>query len=61
MFVDIKDIGCDGWVTVESFGGQIAEVAAACICHDLAPATEGMAWVGVKLLRANQAWRRVAN
>jgi D-psicose/D-tagatose/L-ribulose 3-epimerase len=56
VFSAIKDIGYDGWVTIESFGGQIKEIAAAaCIWRDLAVTTEAIAWDGVRFLRANLA------
>jgi D-psicose/D-tagatose/L-ribulose 3-epimerase len=52
----LKAIQYDGWVTIESFGGQIAEIAAAaCIWRDLAPTTESIAWDGIRFLRKNLA------
>ena len=48
----LKAIGYDDWLTIESFGGQIAEIAAAaCIWRDLAPTTDAIAWDGIKFLR----------
>ena len=54
VFAAIKDLHYDGWVTIESFGGHLKEIAAAaCIWRDLASPTESIAWDGIKFLRAN--------
>jgi len=48
----LKAIGYQDWVTIESFGGQIKEIAAAaCIWRDLAPTTDAIAWDGIKFLK----------
>lgn len=54
VFAALKEQKYDGWITIESFGGQIKEIAAAaCIWRDLAPATDTIAWEGVRFLRAH--------
>ncbi|MDX2154658.1 MAG: sugar phosphate isomerase/epimerase family protein [Bryobacteraceae bacterium] len=54
VFSALKEMNYDGWVTIESFGGQIQEIAAAaCIWRDLAPTTESIAWDGIRFLRAH--------
>ncbi|HBY63909.1 MAG TPA: sugar phosphate isomerase/epimerase, partial [Solibacterales bacterium] len=54
VFGALKQMNYDGWVTIESFGGQIKEIAAAaCIWRDLAPTTESIAWDGIRFLRAH--------
>jgi len=54
FFSTIRAIGYDGWLTIESFGFSLGQVAvAASIWRDLAPAPEAIAFEGVKFLRGN--------
>lgn len=54
FFAAIDEIGYDGWLTIESFGFHIAELAsAAAIWRDLAPAPEAIAFEGLKFLKAH--------
>ena len=51
----LHEIGYDGWLTIESFGSQVAEIAAAAaIWRDLAPSPEEIAFEGLRFLK-NQA------
>ena len=51
----LKDVGYDGWLTIESFGPSIPEIAtAACIWRDLAASPEALAFDGLKFLKS--AW-----
>jgi D-psicose/D-tagatose/L-ribulose 3-epimerase len=53
VFQALKDVGYDGWLTIESFGSQVKEIAkAACIWRDLAPSVETIAFEGTKFLRS---------
>lgn len=46
----------DGWLTIESFGSRIPEIAtAACIWRDLAPSAESLAQAGAFFLRTLMA------
>ena len=48
----LKAMGYDQWVTIESFGFSIPEIAgAAAIWRDLASSPEAIAWDGVRFLR----------
>jgi D-psicose/D-tagatose/L-ribulose 3-epimerase len=48
----LRDIGYDGWITIESFGYTHKELAAAAaIWRDLAPTPESIAFEGVRLLK----------
>jgi len=50
----LKQSKYDRWVTIESFGSTIKEIAAAaCIWRDLAPSNESIAFEGVAFLRQN--------
>ncbi len=52
VFAALKEVGYDGWITIESFGARIPEIAAAaCIWRDLAPTSDAIAAEGVKFLR----------
>jgi D-psicose/D-tagatose/L-ribulose 3-epimerase len=52
VFAALKEAGYDGWLTIESFGSTIAEIAnAAAIWRDLAPTNDEIAFEGVKFLR----------
>ena len=54
FFAAVRDTGYDGWLTIESFGFSLGEIAAAAsIWRDLAPTPEAIAFEGVKFLRAN--------
>jgi D-psicose/D-tagatose/L-ribulose 3-epimerase len=54
FFSAVREIGYDGWLTIESFGFSLGEIAAAAsIWRDLAPTPESIAFEGVKFLRAN--------
>ena len=54
FFQAVRDVGYDGWLTIESFGFSLGDIAAAAsIWRDLAPTPESIAFEGVKFLRAN--------
>jgi D-psicose/D-tagatose/L-ribulose 3-epimerase len=56
FFAAVRQLGYDGWLTIESFGFSLGEIAAAAsIWRDLAPTPEAIAFEGVKFLRANAA------
>ena len=56
FFSAIRELGYDGWLTIESFGFRLGEIAAAAsIWRDLAPTPESIAFEGVKFLRRNSA------
>ena len=56
VFQALRDIGYDGWLTIESFGFSLGELsAAASIWRDIAPSPEAIAFEGVKFLRRNVA------
>jgi D-psicose/D-tagatose/L-ribulose 3-epimerase len=53
FFHATREVGYDGWLTIESFGFSLGEIAAAAsIWRDLAPTPESIAFEGVKFLRA---------
>jgi D-psicose/D-tagatose/L-ribulose 3-epimerase len=53
FFDAVRDLRYDGWLTIESFGFSLGEVAAAAsIWRDLAPSPEAIAFEGVQFLRA---------
>ena len=53
FFAAIRELRYDGWLTIESFGFSLGEIAsAASIWRDLAPTPESIAFEGVKFLRA---------
>jgi sugar phosphate isomerase/epimerase len=55
----IKGWGYDGWLTVESFGAAIPELAApACVWRPLAPGPEVLAEESVHFIRDNMSRRR---
>ncbi len=55
LFSALKDLGYDGWLTIESFNAGIPEIAAAtAIWRDLAPASGDIAFQGTAFLK--QAW-----
>jgi D-psicose/D-tagatose/L-ribulose 3-epimerase len=52
VFEAIREIGYDGWLTIESFGSNLPEIAAAAaIWRDLAATPEAVAFDGVKFLK----------
>jgi len=52
VFAALCDLEYDGWVTIESFGMHVKEIAAAaCIWRDIAPSSDAIAADGVKFLR----------
>jgi len=52
VFDAIHDLGYDGWLTIESFGSNLPEIAAAAaIWRDLAAKPEDVAFEGVKFLK----------
>ncbi len=52
VFQALRDIGYDGWLTIESFGFSLGELsAAASIWRDIAPTPESIAFEGVKFIR----------
>jgi D-psicose/D-tagatose/L-ribulose 3-epimerase len=56
VFEALRDIGYNGWLTIESFGFALPEIsAAAAIWRDIAPTPESIAFEGVKFLKQNMA------
>jgi D-psicose/D-tagatose/L-ribulose 3-epimerase len=52
VFKAIKNLGYDGWLTIESFGFALGDLsAAAAIWRDLAATPEDIAWRGVEFLQ----------
>lgn len=52
VFGALREIGYNGWITIESFGFTLGDLsAAASIWRDLAPSAEDIAFEGVKFLR----------
>jgi len=52
VFAALRDIGYDGWLTIESFGSNITEIAAAAaIWRDLAATPEAVAFEGLGFLK----------
>src|SRR5437763_1632545 len=52
VFNAIRDIGYDGWLTIESFGSNLPEIAAAAaIWRDLAAKSEDIAFDGLKFIK----------
>jgi D-psicose/D-tagatose/L-ribulose 3-epimerase len=52
VFQALRDIGYDGWLTIESFGFSLGEIsAAASIWRDIETSPERIAYDGVKFLR----------
>jgi D-psicose/D-tagatose/L-ribulose 3-epimerase len=52
VFQALRDIGYDGWLTIESFGFALGEIsAAASIWRDIEKRPEDIAWDGVEFLR----------
>jgi D-psicose/D-tagatose/L-ribulose 3-epimerase len=56
VFAALREIGYDGWLTIESFGFSLGGIsAAASIWRDLAATPDAIAFDGVKFLK--QQWR----
>jgi D-psicose/D-tagatose/L-ribulose 3-epimerase len=56
FFTAVRSLGYDNWLTIESFGFSLGEIAAAAsIWRDLAPTPETIAFEGVKFLRRGTA------
>jgi D-psicose/D-tagatose/L-ribulose 3-epimerase len=56
VFAALREIGYDGWLTIESFGFALGGLsAAASIWRDLAPTPEAIAVDGVRFLRQQAA------
>jgi D-psicose/D-tagatose/L-ribulose 3-epimerase len=56
VFQAIRDVGYDGWLTIESFGSNLPEIAAAAaIWRDLAATPEDVAFDGVKFIKQQLA------
>jgi D-psicose/D-tagatose/L-ribulose 3-epimerase len=54
VFEALREIGYDGWLTIESFGFALGELsAAASIWRDIAPTPDSIAFEGVKFLKQN--------
>ena len=52
VFAALRETGYDGWLTIESFGSNIREIAAAAaIWRDLAPTPEAIAFDGIRFLK----------
>jgi len=52
-FAALKEIGYDGWLTIESFGKALPEVAAAtCIWRSMAPSEEHVCREGLKMIQS---------
>ncbi|RPJ55408.1 MAG: sugar phosphate isomerase/epimerase [Acidobacteria bacterium] len=56
LFSALREIGYDGWLTIESFGfGIVGVSAAAAIWRDIEPTPESIAFDGVKFLKKTAA------
>ncbi|MCC6857661.1 MAG: sugar phosphate isomerase/epimerase [Bryobacterales bacterium] len=56
VFRALREIGYDGWLTIESFGFALGELsAAASIWRDIAPTPEAIAFEGVAFLKQSLA------
>ena len=56
VFQALREIGYDGWLTIESFGFSLGELsAAASIWRDVAPTPESIAFEGIGFLRRGMA------
>lgn len=54
VFSAIREVGYDGWFTIESFGFNLPEISgAAAIWRDLAPTPDAIAYEGLKFLKRN--------
>jgi D-psicose/D-tagatose/L-ribulose 3-epimerase len=58
VFQALRDIGYDGWLTIESFGFALGDLSsAAAIWRDIEKTPESIAFEGVKFLKQNMATR----
>jgi D-psicose/D-tagatose/L-ribulose 3-epimerase len=56
VFAALREVGYDGWLTIESFGFNLPEIsAAAAIWRDLAPTPDAIAVEGVQFLKRYRA------
>jgi D-psicose/D-tagatose/L-ribulose 3-epimerase len=56
FFQALREVRYDGWLTIESFGFSIREIAAAAsVWRDLAPTPESIAFEGIAFLKQNVA------
>jgi len=56
VFKALRELKYDGYVSIESFGSAIKEIAAAaCIWRDLAPSSDAIAFEGVAFLKRTAA------
>jgi len=56
VFSALRQIGYDGWLTIESFGFSLGELsAAASIWRDIAPTPESIAFEGIEFIRRGMA------
>jgi D-psicose/D-tagatose/L-ribulose 3-epimerase len=54
VFAALRDLQYDGWLTIESFGFALGDIAAAAsIWRDLAPTPDEIAWKGIEFLKAS--------
>ena len=57
-FRELKAAGYDGWLTIESFGAWLPELAGAtCIWRKMAPSEEHVAREGLRFIR--ETWEAV--
>jgi D-psicose/D-tagatose/L-ribulose 3-epimerase len=57
VFTELKAMGYDGWLTIESFGHRIAELAGAtCIWREVSPNEEHVTRKGAKFIK--EAWAK---
>lgn len=55
-FAALKEIGYDGWLTIEAFGAWLPEIAGAtCIWRKMAPSEEHLATNGLKFIKESWA------
>lgn len=56
VFAALREVGYDGWLTIESFGFAVGGIsAAASIWRDLAATPDAIAWDGVRFLKGKAA------
>jgi D-psicose/D-tagatose/L-ribulose 3-epimerase len=54
VFTALRELQYDGWLTIESFGFALGDIAAAAsIWRDLAPTPEEIAWRGIEFLKTS--------
>jgi D-psicose/D-tagatose/L-ribulose 3-epimerase len=53
VFAALRDVGYDGWLTIESFGSKIEAIAAAAaIWRDIEPQPDNIAFDGIRFLKS---------